>query len=280
VNSQAAPSVRLDDEGMSNEIEDHDRGLSFDLPKLITRRRALGVLAGGVTSAALAACGSSSSSPSAGSTSSASAGEEIPEETAGPFPGDGTNGPNVLSESGVVRSDITKSFGDASGVASGVPTTVELALLDVAAGGKPLAGAAVYLWHCTIDGEYSLYGQSVADENYLRGVQESDANGKVTFNTIFPAAYDGRWPHMHFEIYESLDAATSAGSKLRTSQLALPEQTCDAVYATSGYEQSVANLAQTSLDTDMVFSDGYAGQLATVSGSVEDGLAVRLNVGV
>ena len=34
----------------------------------------------------------------------------IPEETAGPFPGDGTNGPDVLTESGVVRSDITTSL--------------------------------------------------------------------------------------------------------------------------------------------------------------------------
>jgi hypothetical protein len=95
----------------------------------------------------------------------------IPEETAGPFPGDGTNGPNVLAESGVVRSDITMSDDDAA---------------------------------------------------------------------RSPSRRSSRPP----------------------------------------YEQSVANLAQTSLDTDMVFSDGYAGQLATVSGSVESGLAVRLNVGV
>jgi protocatechuate 3,4-dioxygenase beta subunit len=67
----------------------------------------------------------------------------------------------------------------------------------VAKGGTPLAGAAVYVWHCTNAGQYSLYGQDVANENYLRGVQESDASGKVTFKTIFPAAYDGRWPHIH-----------------------------------------------------------------------------------
>ena len=261
--------------------EDHDRGLDHDLPRLISRRRAVGLIAGGLGSAFLAACGASPSGSEQGTaTPAASTGEEIPEETAGPFPGDGSNGPDVLSESGVVRRDLTKSFGGASGVAEGVPTTVELTLLDVSAGGAPLAGAAVYLWHCDMAGRYSLYDQEVAEENYLRGVQESDGDGKLAFETIFPAAYAGRWPHMHFEVYESLDAAASGGEKLRTSQLALPEATCDEVYATSGYEQSVENLAQTSLDTDMVFADGYKGQLAQASGSADDAIALKLNVGV
>src|SRR5262245_19929503 len=112
-------------------MHDHDKGLAFDLPKLLSRRQALGVLAGGLTSAAFAACGGGGASTA--STSSSSDG--IPEETAGPYPGDGSNGPNVLAESGIVRSDITKSFGDASGTATGIPTTVELTLLDVAKGG-------------------------------------------------------------------------------------------------------------------------------------------------
>ena len=56
---------------------------------------------------------------------------EIPEETAGPYPGDGSNGVNVLTESGIVRSDLTSSFGDASGVAEGVPVTVKLKVYDL-----------------------------------------------------------------------------------------------------------------------------------------------------
>jgi protocatechuate 3,4-dioxygenase beta subunit len=270
------------------ELEDHDRGLAFDMPKLMSRRRALGLLTGSATVAALAACGSSpkdaTNTTAAGSSgSSAATGEEsgeIPDETAGPYPGDGSNGPNVLTESGIVRSDITTSFGEASGVAAGIPTAVEMTLLDVAAGGTPLAGAAVYLWHCNIDGQYSMYDQDIADENYLRGVQQSDKDGKVRFTSIFPAAYAGRWPHIHFEVYESLEAATSAGSKLKTSQIALPKDACDLVYATQGYEQSVRNLAQTSLDTDNVFSDGYASQLATASGAVDSRFSIKLNVGV
>ena len=102
-----------------------------------------------------------------------------------------------------MRRDITKSFGDASGVAEGVPATLELTLLDVAGGGEPLAGAAVYVWHCDT-GRTRSTTAPIAGENYLRGVQESDAEGKLTFNTIFPAAYSGRWPHIHFEVYQSL----------------------------------------------------------------------------
>jgi protocatechuate 3,4-dioxygenase beta subunit len=262
------------------ELEEHDLGLSHDLPVLISRRRALGLLAGGVGVAALAACESSSDGGQATTTGEQSDPAEVPEETAGPFPGDGSNGPNVLAESGVVRSDITSSFGGPSGTAAGVPTTIDMKLLDVAAGGRALAGAAVYIWHCDMQGRYSMYDAEIASENYLRGVQVSDKQGKVRFASIFPAAYSGRWPHVHFEVYESLEAATAAGSKLRTSQIALPKDACDAVYATDGYEQSVQTLAQTSLDSDMVFSDGYASQLADWSGSPGDGIAVRLNVGV
>jgi protocatechuate 3,4-dioxygenase beta subunit len=267
-----------------HEIEDHDRGLSHDLPILISRRRALGLFAGGLGTAALVACGSEDdgggTTAGTGGTNGSSSTSEIPEETAGPYPGDGSNGPNVLAETGVVRSDITSSFGDASGVAEGVPTTIEMTLLDIAGGGAPLAGAAVYLWHCTRDGQYSMYDPAVASENFLRGVQASGKDGKLSFETIFPGAYAGRWPHVHFEVYESIDAATAATSKLRTSQLAIPKEACEAVYAASGYEQSTRNLAQTSLDSDMVFSDGYASQLADWSGAADDRIALKLNVGV
>ena len=120
----------------------------------------------------------------------------------------------------------------------------------------------------------------IAEQNYLRGVQETGSDGKVTFKSIFPGAYSGRWPHIHFEVYESVDAATGSGSKLKTSQIALPQDTCKLVYATTGYEQSVQNLAGTSLDSDNVFSDGYAGQLAKTSGDVKRGITAKLNVGV
>jgi hypothetical protein len=143
-----------------------------------------------------------------------------------------------------------------------------------------LQGAAVYLWHCNIDGKYSLYSEGITQENYLRGVQETSGDGTVQFTSIYPAAYSGRWPHIHFEVYPSLEEATAASGKLRTSQLALPEEACKLVYATEGYSQSLQNMAQTSLDSDNVFSDGYSLQLATVTGTVSDGMTATLNVPV
>ena len=224
--------------------------------------------------------GGGGAAPGADSTVDVADGE-IPEETAGPYPGDGSNGPNVLTESGIVRSDITASFGDASGVAEGVPLTVRLKVYDLnGTDVTPLSGAAIYLWHCDREGNYSLYSEAAADENYLRGVQETADDGSLEFTTIFPACYAGRWPHMHFEVYESLDAATNASNKLRTSQLALPQDICETVYATEGYEQSVSNLAQVSLDSDGIFADGYSLQMASVTGSVEDGYVATLNVPV
>jgi protocatechuate 3,4-dioxygenase beta subunit len=136
----------------------------------------------------------------------------------------------------------------------------------------------VYLWHCDREGRYSMYSSGAENENDLRGVQETDADGRVTFTSIFPACYSGRWPHIHFEVYASVDDATGGGEPIATSQLAFPADVCTVAYATEGYEQSVTNLAQVSLDTDMVFADGVSQQLASMSGDAESGYTATLTV--
>jgi protocatechuate 3,4-dioxygenase beta subunit len=265
------------------------------------RRRALTLLAGaGASVVALAACGRSGGDSTAATTTSTTAAQPggppggaapsdsssgsttddgtIPEETAGPYPGDGSNGPNVLTQDGVVRKDIRSSFGGASGTADGVPLTIDLEIVDT--GGSPLPGAAVYVWHCDREGRYSMYGD-ITDENYLRGVQVADADGRLAFTSIFPGAYSGRWPHIHFEVYPDEAEATSAGTPTATSQIALPEDVCAEVYATTGYEQSVTNLSRSSLASDNVFGDdGGVEQLAAMSGDVDSGLTASLTVPV
>ncbi|MEQ1899838.1 MAG: intradiol ring-cleavage dioxygenase [Devosia sp.] len=261
--------------------DDHKHGLEFDLEALaqqrMRRRGVLTLLGGG---AALLA----------GAYSPAALAEALciadPEETAGPYPGDGSNRSrgntsNILSESGVVRSDIRASFGTSTNIAEGLPLTLRIKIGDAGNACAPLPGYAIYLWHCTKDGKYSLYTQP--DENYLRGVQVADEEGYVTFTTIFPGCYDGRWPHMHFEIYPSLDVATDHRNAVLTSQFAFPEDVCREVYASvAGYEQSVAALEHTSLDRDMVFADNSDDEVAmmtpALTGNVADGYSGEITV--
>ena len=290
----------------------HDEGLAYDVGTILTRRRMLGLAVGAGAAAFLAACGADDSgaaaapttaTPStqpavqpsggpggpppggappggAGSAAAATTNADtglsaVPEETAGPFPGDGSNGANALNQSGIVRSDIRSSFGSASGTADGVPVDLEMTIVDVATN-KAVQGAAVYVWHCDAEGRYSMYSNGVTDENYLRGVQVTDASGLVKFTSVYPACYSGRWPHIHYEVYPSVDAITSASNKVATSQLALPDDVNTAIYATSQYPGSAANYSRVSLATDMVFSDGTTNEVPTVSGSVSSGYKVAI----
>ena len=258
--------------------EHDDGGLAQDLKLLRAsmERRTLLRFALGASLLPLIGCGGTDDSGT-GTTGDGSC-SRIPTETAGPYPGDGSNGPNVLTETGIVRSDIRTSVGSASGTAAGIPLTVTLTLVNASGTCEALQGYAIYLWHCDREGRYSLYSSGVTNQNYLRGVQETNAQGQVTFTTIFPACYSGRWPHIHFEIYPALASATKAGNKIATSQLALPKASCDEVYATTGYSASVSNLRQVSLSSDNVFSDGADTQLASVTGNTTDGYVATLTV--
>ena len=277
-------------------MDDHDKGLAHDLDTLGRRRVLLG--GAGLAAATLLAtwgCGGSSGDTSTTSTTTGTTTTTggatttgscavTAEETEGPFPADGSNTVdgsvvNALALTGIVRSDIRPSFGTMSGTAAGVQTTLTLTLVNVNSSCADLSGYAIYVWHCDRDGEYSLYG--ITDQNYLRGVQATDASGVVTFTTIFPACYSGRMPHIHVEVYRSETTASSYTNKLKTTQIAFPVDVCTTVYATAtGYSASVANFADISFATDMVFSDGTTTEMATVTGSVADGYAVSLTVGI
>lgn len=275
-----------------------DQGLQFDLATAFSRRRMLSLLGAGATATALAACGGSSSNGSNASSSSAASSStaasattgtaaagtalEIPEETNGPYPADGTNGPDILEQSGVVRRDITSSFGGATGVADGVPLTFSFTVTDMANDGAPFEGAAVYAWHCDAEGRYSMYSSGLEDENYLRGVQVADADGTVTFTSIFPGCYSGRWPHIHFEVYPDVDSITDHDNCIATSQAAFPEDACNDVYDNEDiYSASVRNFANVSIENDGVFTAATIDQqMLTLTGNRSNGFSGSLVVPV
>lgn len=278
-----------------------DQGAPFDIRTLVSRRGILGLVVLGAGTATLAACAPSASgaatttatatptatptasaTPSATATSAAAAlpSGEIPDETAGPYPGDGSNGPDILEQSGIVRSDLRSSL-DGGATASGVPMTLNLTIFDSANGDVPFAGAAVYVWHCDDQGRYSMYSSGIENESYLRGVQVVGSDGVVSFTSIFPGCYDGRWPHIHFEVYPNVDAITDASNAIATSQVALPQAACEVVYADAAYPSSASNLTRVSLESDNVFGDdGGALELATATGDNTTGWTVALGVRV
>lgn len=293
-------------------IEEHDLGLAHDLKVIeqrrMGRRQALSLFASAGTVALLAGCGGNSSSDSTGDVISTTTPTPTPTpiptptptptptscsaaatETNGPYPADGTNTSsgvtsNALTVSGVIRSDIRSSFvGSSTTQAPGVLFTVTLTLVNVNSSCAPLAGYAVYLWHCDRNGQYSLY--DLPAESYLRGVQVTDANGQVTFTTIFPGCYAGRYPHMHFEVFSSISNATSGRYAVLISQLAMPSATCTTVYSSAtGYSSSASRFAQTSIASDNVFGDNSTSQMAamtpTVTGDISSGLTGTVTVGI
>jgi protocatechuate 3,4-dioxygenase beta subunit len=213
-----------------------------------------------------------------------------PQETNGPYPADGTNSVNgsivnALTQPGIVRSDITSSFGSSTTRAPGVPVTLTINLENTQTSCELLIGYAIYIWHCNRDGEYSLYSSGITSENYLRGVQVTDTNGQVTFTTIFPGCYSGRYPHIHVEVYKTLASATSQANAILTTQLAMPRDVCEAVYGSAtGYSQSATNLSRVTTATDNIFDSSSAAQLAAqtprMSGDITGGYVATVTIGV
>lgn len=178
-----------------------------------------------------------------------------PTETAGPFP---TKTPSSLVSSNIV-SDRT-----------GVPLTIKITINNTKNSCAGLSGAIVDVWHCDAAGNYSEYGgggmqsTNYTSVHFLRGRQTTDANGLVTFTSIFPGWYSGRAPHIHVHVYGS------DGTSLMITQIAFPTDVCNTVYTTAAPYKS-RGTQDTSNSNDNVFSDSLASELATVAGSVADG---------
>lgn len=258
-------------------------------PSPLSRRQALSILGMG-GAALLAGCSTTDNASEAASGVTTAEGEEstssdgsspvtigastaTPGETGGPFPADGSNDngtgltADVLGDERSVRRDIRSDL-DGSNTQDGIPFELTMNVLrgdDATA----LSGAAVYIWHCSKDGVYSAYDSPMLDGDYsartfLRGVQITDDDGQVSFQTILPGRYQGRAFHIHFEIF----ADDTYSSKILTSQMAVDDDLIDQLYSDAGqpYASSLRN--DTDNAQDNIFSDGVEHKLLTVEGDV------------
>lgn len=183
-----------------------------------------------------------------------------PKETKGPFPN--------KTPADYVRENI---IGDRKGV----PMLMTLTILNKNDNCKPLANAVVDVWHCDSYGNYSEYGdnrmqsEDLTEAHFLRGRQTSDADGKVSFISIFPGYYRGRAPHIHLEVF-------NAGQKsVLVSQIAFPEEICDSVYVTESYRGTdyVSN------NRDGIFRDSLEHNMAdSVDGNIKQGYTLLKSI--
>ncbi len=194
------------------------------------------------------------------------------DETQGPYPL-----LSILDNANMVRRDITEGK-------SGIPLSLTLKVVDFDNGCTPVAGAAVYIWHCDAGGAYSGYNVTQngnhAGETFLRGVQLTDANGRVNFRTIFPGWYTGRYTHIHIQVYAPNTALSSSGSALVTTQLTFPTSVIQAAYNFSTLYPHGQNTSVATWQADQVFGNGIGSELAPTSGTVLNGFAAGLVIGL
>lgn len=207
-----------------------------------------------------------------------------PDSIAGPFPADGIhtnlgNTPNALAMRGIVRADIRASLLPPNRGAAGVPLALHIRVVDRADACRPIAGVAVYVWHCDSRGRYSMYSNGLIGETFLRGVQLTDQDGWVRYSTIFPGCYPSVMTHVHYEVFRDLNAATSSAKPIKTSMFAMPHEACNDVYRKANeYSSSARRLARMDATSDQFFADGTLRQVAEVSGALPDGLQAKFQV--
>lgn len=178
-----------------------------------------------------------------------------PSETAGPFP--------IKTPADWVRANVV-------GDRTGIPLMINITIQNTNSNCNPLAGVFVDIWHCDAGGNYSEYsGQldgNFTNEHFLRGRQATDANGNVSFISIYPGWYPGRAPHIHIEVLDSNNRS------LLVSQIAFPEDTSNTVYTTQGYNGNF----DTSNNQDGEFEDSLAANIAdSVTGNNTDGYTLN-----
>lgn len=209
--------------------------------------------------------GSSGSSGSGSGSGGSGTCPVAPTETEGPYP--------THSPSSYIRSDIRDGR-------TGVNMAMNITIKNTNNSCAPLAGVIVDVWHCDKDGNYSEYGTGFTNLHFLRGRQTTDANGLVSFTSIFPGWYTGRATHIHVHIFNA------AGTSLKITQISFPEGSGSAVQTVNGtggaaYGYTKGMSGYTYATGDNIFSDDTAlVEQAVVAGSLSAGYTLTHTINV
>ncbi len=202
-----------------------------------------------------------------------------------------TEGPYYLDDA-AVRRDITDGR-------EGLPLTLRVNVVDTTACAA-LSNVAVDIWHCDSHGYYSgIEGnnpgpdatqeeiEAAADLSFLRGVQITDENGAVEFQTIYPGWYTGRTIHIHMKVIVDGEAGATYedGHVSHTGQLFFDEALTEEVLALEWYDdrpndERTLNVEDNILG-DHIDEPGFLVAVERVNAdTIEDGLVGTITIGV
>ncbi|KAF2336056.1 intradiol ring-cleavage dioxygenase [Flavobacterium nitrogenifigens] len=231
--------------------------------KKFIRNGILGIASLATASKFLESCSKSDNDDTESSNSGDGSCTVSPSETKGPFP--------IKTPSQLVLENIKSDR-------VGIALLINLKIENKKNNCEPLSGVLVDVWHCDKDGNYSEYGGTQMQQtdytsvHFLRGRQTSDANGEVSFISIYPGWYQGRAPHVHVEVL------SSSGTSLLVTQIAFPETVSSQVYSSTNY--AAHGQADTANAKDNVFADSLADELATLTGNLTDGYTLTKTITV
>jgi len=224
----------------------------------LSRRAALAAIGAAAGAALVYGCGGDSpTSPSTTGTTTTTTGSAntvcavTPTETVGPFP----------SRIDLFRSDIRESK-------PGTMLTLTIKVVNVNSACAPVPNAQVEIWHVDAAGDYSQYGSQTA-ATFLRGIQTTNANGEVTFTTIYPGWYQGRATHIHAEV-------TLNGRSIKVTQIAFPEAVNNTVHTAGVYASRGTN--PLSNQSDGIFADSLTSELVTPTGNPSAGYVAAFQI--
>lgn len=175
----------------------------------------------------------------------------MPETTEGPF----------YLDINKVRADITEGR-------PGTPLALSLTIVN-AATCKPIADAAVDIWHTDALGAYS--GVEGDSGIFMRGTLRSDANGVVAFKTVYPGWYNGRTVHIHTMVHVG-------GNAVHTGQLFFDDVVTDEAYRVSPYNKRGARDQRNTNDGIYRSGSGAASTLKPIK--TGNGYSAAMTMGV
>jgi protocatechuate 3,4-dioxygenase beta subunit len=185
-----------------------------------------------------------------------------------------TEGPYFVDER-LNRSDL-RSDPTTGDIQDGTKLTLKLSVFDAGNDCAPVQGAQVDIWHANAAGKYSdESANGTSGQKWLRGYQVTDADGAVTFTTIYPGWYSGRAVHIHFKV-RIFNGSTETLEF--TSQLFFTDAMNAKVFASSPY--SSRGTPDTTDQTDNIYGTDGASLLLQPTSDGSGGYVADFSVGI